>query len=119
MESQLGRSPLDFVRVQRLMVTSMDLIEVENQPIFLKKIHKAILLIWRSLFLYPSLIFQNVAIFTAKTHEEAFRVPFVALTVTKIVFKGTMFLLKVQEIREMWQQLDDPLFRTKTIREMK
>lgn len=72
-----------------------------------------------SVVLYPSLILQNAALLTAETHEATIRVLFVALTVTKITIKGTMFLLKSQEITEMWQKLDDPLFRTKTIHEMR
>lgn len=119
MESLLGSSPLDFVRVPRLIATSMDLIEDNNRSQIVRRIHKTILLIWRALFLYPCSILQNAALFAAETHEATMRMSFVALTATKIAIKGTMFLLKIGEIREMWQKLNDPIFRTKTIREMK
>lgn len=95
----------------------MDIVEDESHSPTRKRVHSAILLLWRTIFLHLSCILQNVAL--TKTPEEAFRVLFLALAINKLVINGAVFLVESREISEMWEKLKDKGIRTRNLREMK
>lgn len=62
---------------------------------------------------------KTLALFTQKSPGAMIRVLFVALTISKLVIKSTMFLVNRRAISEMWEKLSDKEFRAKNDREMK
>lgn len=97
----------------------MDLLDDENRSPTIQRLHQTFLFIWRVFFLYLGCVLQNLALFTPQTHEAMIRVPFVALTVSKLVIKGTVFVMNKRAISEMWTKLSDEEFRATNDREMK
>lgn len=97
----------------------MDIVEAESRSPTRRRVHSAILLLWRPIFLHLSCILQNVALITIQTPEGALRVPFLALAISKLAIKGAVFLVEGRKISEMWEKLKDEGIRTKNLREMK
>lgn len=110
---------MDFIHIQKFFLKLMDLLGEENRSPTVKRVHKTALFIWRAFCLYLGCLLQNLALFTPQSPEAMLRVPFVALTVSKLVIKGTVFLVNKREISEMWLKLSDNEFRAKNSREMK
>lgn len=119
MDGHRGSSPMDYIPLQKFLLTAMNVVEDPNRSPIIKQAHGTVLFIWRTFFLHVGCILQNVALFTAQTPAAALRVPFVALTVTKLVIKGAVFLIGRRELDEMWQSLKDEGSRTKNAQEMK
>lgn len=109
---------MDYVRIHRFFIKAMDLIEDDSKPTITMRVHKVFLLLWR-FTMYTGVSLQDVALFTAGTPRVKLRRPFIALTISKILIKGTVFLLQKRGVTEMWQQLDDQAIKTKNIAEMR
>lgn len=118
METFRGKSPMDYVRIQRFFIKAMDLIEDENKPTITTRVHQVFLFIWR-FTMYTGVSLQDIALFTPGSSKVKLRRPFIALTISKILIKGIVFLLQKRGITEMWQQLDDQAIKTKNIGEMR
>lgn len=109
---------MDYVRVQRFFMKAMDLVEDESKPTTASRVHKVLLLLWR-FTMYTGVSLQDVALFAAGTPRVKLRRPFIALTISKILIKGTVFLLQKRGVTEMWRQLDDQAIKTKNIAEVR
>lgn len=83
---------MDFVKIHRLFFRALDLIEDENESTIIKRVQNKILSVWRVAFCI-GVFLQDAALFTAAPPELKPRIQFLALTLSKILIKGIVFLM--------------------------
>lgn len=112
-------SPLHFIGVKKVILGLFDMLELEAKSTFLKNLHKVAILTLRIFFLYGGGLCQSFALLLSRSLEETIAIMALNFSYINAQVKGTVFLLKRREIRELWTKLNDRDFKTKRIDEWK
>lgn len=112
-------SPLHFMRVQKIILSLYDLLELETESKQLKRFHTLLLSTLRVFFLYCGGLCQSFALLLSSSLEETIAIMALNFSYINAQVKGTVFLVRKQKIGLLWQRLGDSDFHTKNPREIK